>query len=70
MLRGVERAVEASTTPFKLRPWIQAFDLGAVYTPDMVRAQMKATYDAGLDSWMIWNASSSYKKDYLLPADE
>ena len=70
MLRAVERTIQASTTPFKLRPWIQAFDLGAVYTPDMVRAQMKATYDAGLDSWMIWNASSSYKKDYLLPTSE
>lgn len=68
MVRGVERAVAASTTPLKLRTWIQAFDLGAIYTPDMVRAQMQATYDSSLTSWMIWNASSSYKKDYLLPS--
>ncbi len=52
--------------PKKLRPWLQAFDLGAVYTPEMVRAQMQATYDVGLDSWMLWNAGSIYKKDALL----
>ncbi len=70
MIRAVERAIAASTTPSKLRPWIQAFDLGAVYTPTMVRDQMRATYDSGLTSWMIWNASSSYKKEYLLPASK
>ena len=68
MSRAVERVVTASTSPLKLRTWIQAFDLGTVYTPDMVRAQMKATYDSGLTSWMIWNAASVYKKDYLLGA--
>ena len=70
MSKAVERAVAASTTPSKLRTWIQAFDLGAVYTPDMVRAQMQATYDSGLNSWMIWNAASVYNKEYLLPAQK
>ena len=36
--------------PNIIRPWLQDFDLGATYTPDMVRAQIDATYDAGLDS--------------------
>ncbi len=65
--------LKASTTmanPNKIRPWLQAFDLGAVYTPAMVRAQMQATYDAGLTSWMLWNAGSVYKKDALLPKGE
>ncbi len=67
----------ASTTPQlytkepvdikKLRPWLQAFDLGAVYTPEMVRKQIQATYDVGLTSWMLWNAGSVYKKEALLP---
>ena len=65
--------MKASTTmanPNKIRPWLQAFDLGAVYSPAMVRAQMQATYDAGLTSWMLWNAGSVYKKDALLPKGE
>ena len=65
MSHAVERAVIATTSPDKLRPWIQAFDLGALYTPAMVRAQMQATYDSGLTSWMIWNAASIYSKAYL-----
>jgi hypothetical protein len=50
----------------KLRPWLQAFDLGAIYTPEMVRKQIKATYDVGLTSWMLWNAASVYQKEALL----
>ncbi len=54
-------------SPDQLRPWLQDFDLGATYTPDMVRAQMKATYDAGLDSWALWDAGNTYTKSALLP---
>ena len=54
----------------KLRPWLQAFDLGATYTPDMVRAQIQATYDVGLDSWMLWNAASVYDKEALKPTKD
>jgi len=75
--RALGEDMIASTTPQlytkksydknKLRPWLQAFDLGSVYTPEMVRAQIQATYDVGLDSWMLWNAGSVYKKEALLP---
>lgn len=44
----------------KLRPWIQDFDYGKIYTEDDVRAQKKATYDAGLLSWMSWDPSNKY----------
>ena len=44
----------------KLRPWLQDFDLGATYTAEMVRAQIQATYDAGLTSWMLWSPSNQY----------
>ncbi|MDP3661529.1 MAG: putative glycoside hydrolase [bacterium] len=56
----------ASTTPEKIRPWLQDFDLGADYTADMVRAQIQATYDAGFTSWMLWNPSNRYTQDALL----
>ncbi len=51
----------------KLRPWLQAFDLGAVYTPAMIRAQIQATNDLGLTSWMLWDAGSTYDKKALVP---
>ncbi|MDP2705052.1 MAG: putative glycoside hydrolase [Patescibacteria group bacterium] len=57
----------ASTTPEKIRPWLQDFDLGAVYTKEMVRAQIQATYDAGLDSWMLWDAANTYTPGSALP---
>lgn len=61
MKKGVERAAVASTTPAKLRPWLQDFSIGGVkYTPEMVREQIRATYDVGLTSWMMWNASNVY----------
>jgi hypothetical protein len=62
MSGAVAKAVAASTTPDKLRPWLQDFDLGAVYTPAMVREQIQATYDVGLDSWLLWDASNKYKR--------
>jgi hypothetical protein len=51
----------------QLRPWLQDFDLGAVYTAEMVRTQIQATYDVGLDSWALWDAGNTYTKAALLP---
>lgn len=56
----------ATSTPSKLRPWLQDFNLGAIYTPELVRAQIQATYDTGLDSWLIWNAGNRYTREALL----
>jgi hypothetical protein len=69
MKKAVERANLASTSPYKLRPWLQDFNLGAKYTPEMVRDQIRATYDSGLNSWMLWNAGSSYQRSALLLKD-
>ena len=62
MAQGVRRAEAASSTPLKLRPWLQDFDLAADYGPAEVRAQIKATYDVGLTSWILWSASNKYTK--------
>ncbi len=68
MTKGSDRAVLASTTPLKLRPWLQDFSInGTYYNADMVRAQIKATYDTGLTSWMLWNASNNYTVSALEP---
>jgi hypothetical protein len=55
--------------PEKLRTWIQDFNYGGTYGPDEVRAQIQASYDAGVDSWMIWAPSNIYTRAALLPAD-
>lgn len=57
----------ATSTPSKLRPWLQDFNLGATYGPDKVEAQIQATYDSGLTSWMIWSAANKYTVTALLP---
>jgi len=45
-----------------MRPWLQDFDYGGNYDIEEVRAQIQATYDAGLDSWMLWNPSNVYTR--------
>lgn len=60
MDKAVVKAENASTSPLKIRPWLQDFNLGATYTEDMVRQQKQAVYDAGLTSWMMWSASNRY----------
>lgn len=52
--------------PNKIRPWLQDFDLGAVYTKELVRAQIKATNDNGLTSWMLWDPSNKYTPSALI----
>lgn len=47
----------------KLRPWLQDFDYGGNYGAEEVRAQVQATYDAGLNGWMIWDPSNKYTRD-------
>ena len=54
----------------KLRPWLQDFNLGATYNAPMIRAQIKATYDSGLTSWLLWDPKVIYTKGGLLAAGE
>jgi len=51
------------------RPWLQDFSYGPGidYGPKEVRAQIKATYDFGATSWMLWNAANEYSEGGLLP---
>ena len=50
----------------KIRPWLQDFDLGAKYNADMVKAQIKAVYDNGLSSWMLWDPANKYTRSALM----
>jgi hypothetical protein len=50
------------------RPWLQDFSLGnPPYAAAEVRAQIQATYDAGIDEWILWNPGSRYTEDALEP---
>jgi hypothetical protein len=51
-----------------IRPWLQDFDYGGDYDIAEVRAQIQATYDAGLDSWMLWAPSNRYTRGALKTA--
>lgn len=51
----------------KLRPWLQDNNYPVPYTAEMVRDQIKAAYDAGLDSWLLWNAGNRYTRAALEP---
>ncbi len=73
MGKGREREVAlnisrglATSTPTKLRPWIQDFNLGATYGPEKVRAQITAANELGIPSWMIWSAANKYTEAALL----
>ncbi len=65
MQKGIERTEAASSTPTKLRAWLQDFNLGAVYTPELVRKQKQALYDLGLTSWMMWDPKNVYTRGAL-----
>lgn len=66
---GANRAIAASSSPLQIRPWLQDFSMrGVTYTPAMVRAQIQATNDVGLNSWLLWNASNVYSREALLDA--
>lgn len=45
----------------KIRPWLQSFDYPVTYTPAMVREQIKANEDAGLDSYLFWDPANKYR---------
>ena len=49
-------------------PWYQDFTMGAPrYGAAQIRAQMKAGYDNGFQSWILWNPRSNYTLAALEP---
>ena len=57
--------LKPSYTSDKFRTWIQDFDYGGDYDAADVRAQIQASYDAGVNSWMIWAPSNIYTRAAL-----
>lgn len=44
----------------RLRPWLQAFNLGAVYGAENIRAEINTTEKYTEDGWLLWNAVNRY----------
>ena len=55
----------------KLRPWLQDFNIGAIYDGEMIRKEKQAVYDAGLTSgWLLWNSRNVYTEEGLDKLDK
>lgn len=44
----------------KIRPWIQAFNMGGIYDVAKIKVQIKASDEAGGTGWMLWNPANNY----------
>ena len=61
----IEHGMQKGVPRFKygraaVRPWIQAFNLGAVYDADKIRAEIDAVEKYSDAGWLLWNASNRY----------
>lgn len=65
MVDGMRRTPPEVVT---IRPWLQDFSWRNRYGPAEVRAQIQATYDAGAEGWLLWNAMARYTESALKPA--
>ncbi|HEX2028843.1 MAG TPA: putative glycoside hydrolase, partial [Nitriliruptorales bacterium] len=53
----------------QLRPWLEDFSAPWMgypdHSPQHVSEQIRATYENGIDSWMLWNAANRYTASIL-----
>lgn len=52
----------------QVRPWIQAFNIGAVYGAENIRAQITAIEQYSDGGWLLWNAANRYSSAGLNPS--
>ncbi|HET7584450.1 MAG TPA: putative glycoside hydrolase [Gemmatimonadaceae bacterium] len=67
-LRDARERSEGIVGAARVVPWYQDFTLGAPrYGAAQVRAQIRAGYDNGITSWVLWNPGSRYTLSALEP---
>ncbi len=67
-MKDIKRRSAKIPNVAKIVPWYQDFTLGSPhYYAEQVRAQKKAGYDAGFQSWILWNPGSRYTVAALDP---
>ncbi|MFA5188390.1 MAG: putative glycoside hydrolase [Patescibacteria group bacterium] len=60
LTKGEESLIVVENVRAKIRPWLQDFNMGAIYTPAMVDLQIKAASQAGTYGYLLWNARNVY----------
>ena len=50
----------STSTRAEVRPWLQAFHIGARYDASKIRAQIDAVEKHPNGGWLLWNASNNY----------
>lgn len=56
-----------ASTGCRIRPWLQSFTMGPpAYGRKEIRAQIEATEDNGIDTWLLWNPGVYYKIDNII----
>ncbi len=60
---GNEIIAATPNTKALTRPYLQAFHLGAPYTPERIQAQIRACDEYETAGWILWNAQNSYDKN-------
>ncbi|MFA7663058.1 MAG: putative glycoside hydrolase [Patescibacteria group bacterium] len=65
MKDGNQIIASIPNTKAKTRPWLQDFNMGAIYDASMVRAQIKAVEDNGGSGWLLWNPRNVYTSKAL-----
>ncbi len=61
--------IESNESRPKFRPWLQDFDIGAVYTSARIEAQIQAVRDAGANGWILWNARNVYEPAHYVSGE-
>jgi len=68
VMKDAKRRTANIPNAAKIVPWYQDFTLGPPhYYAEHVRAQKKAGYDNGFQSWILWNPGSRYNEAALDP---
>ncbi len=67
-MKDVKARTASIPNAAKVIPWYQDFTLGPPrYGAEQVRAQIRAGYDNGFHSWILWNPGSRYTISALRP---
>lgn len=72
LLKAKNRIAQISDYKANVRPYLQDFIATWIgkgnyqaYGAEQVRQQIKATYDAGYDEWILWDALNTYNEEAL-----
>lgn len=65
LLGAIKKTDKIQGDKNKIRAWLQDFDMGTTYTKELVQKEIKAVYDNGLTSWMLWDPANKYTPSAL-----